>query len=90
MHFEINDGQTLASCTTALAAMRAFNGQSAPTTPGDELSAQFEADARARWKAEDALDRDLRADLHVKQLQIDDLEAKVTELLAELAAAKKA
>lgn len=25
MHFEINDGQTMASCTTALAAMRAFN-----------------------------------------------------------------
>lgn len=59
-----------------------------PTPPvGDELSAQFEIDSRARWAREDLLDRDLRSDLAVKQKQIDDLETKVTTILADILAA---
>lgn len=36
MHFEINDGQTLASCAKALAAMRQFNAGQLPIGPTEE------------------------------------------------------
>lgn len=82
MHIEINDGMKLADCERALKAMRAFNaGQ---TTGDDELSAQFEIDQRARWGKEDLLERDLRADLAVKQKQIDGLVAAVKMLTAKV------
>lgn len=51
---------------------------------GDELSAQFETDQRARWGKEDVLERDLRADLAVKQKQIDGLVAAVQTLTAKV------
>lgn len=66
MHWEINDRQTVTSCERALTAMQRYNG-------GDQLSAQFEADARMRWPKEDTLEHDLRTDLHYKQVQIDEL-----------------
>lgn len=50
------------------------------TPQEDQLSAQFESDARARWPKEDQLNADLRADLHIKQLQIDSLVASVADL----------
>jgi hypothetical protein len=56
-----------------------------PAPSGGDLSAQFEADARARWHAEDLLDHDLRADLHVKQLQLDQLVADMATLKAQIA-----
>lgn len=61
-----------------------------PKPQEDELSAQFEADSRARWAKEDLLDHDLRADLHVKQLELDGLVADVAGLkqsVAQLTAA---
>lgn len=87
MHFEINDGQNLASCAKALAAMRQFNsGQSAPTGGVTELSAEFEAAAKARWPKEDKLDVDTRGDLHNKQVQLDRIEAAVAVLTKKVAA----
>jgi hypothetical protein len=76
VHFEINDGQDLASCQKALDATRQFN------QGDDEMSAQFEADERARWSREDLLEKDLRADLHVKQGQLDQLVQELAELKA--------
>lgn len=60
-----------------------------PTTPGpvkvgDELSAQFESDARNRWPAEDQLNKDLRGDLHAKQVQLDGLTMQLAALNTKL------
>jgi hypothetical protein len=87
MHFEVNDGQTLATCARALAAMRQFNSGQIPAPTGGvtELSAEFEAAARARWPREDQLEADLRGDLHNKQVQLDKLTADVAELKASVA-----
>jgi hypothetical protein len=60
-------------------------GASVPTVQEDTLSAQFEADARARWGREDQLEKDLRGDLHNKQVQLDKLTADVAELKASIA-----
>lgn len=79
MHFEINDGKTSADCDRALARMRAFNN-----SKEDQLSEQFEKDARARWPKEDLLDRDTRGDLDRKQKQIDQLVKDVAEIKALL------
>lgn len=79
MHFEIAPRKTLADCERALAAMRKFNG-TAPTPEVDELSATYEKDDRARWAKQDALEKDLRGDLHLKQLQMDRIEAAVKAL----------
>jgi putative chitinase len=57
-----------------------------PSPQEDTLSAQFEADARARWPKEDQLEKDLRADLHVKQLELDQIKADVADLKAAVAA----
>lgn len=71
-----------------LLAMLGSNTDTAPPPVGDELSAQFETDERARWPRADQLDRDIRADLHVKQLEIDDIKAMVSQILALLTAKK--
>lgn len=63
-----------------------FGAALLPTPPEDVLSAQFEADARARWAKEDLLDKDLRSDLHVKQVELDGLRADVTALKSSVAA----
>ena len=55
-----------------------------PTTQEDELSAQFESDERARWPRQDQLEKDLRGDLHAKQVQIDQLVADVSDIKAML------
>lgn len=46
----------------------------------DDLSAKYETDSRARWPREDLLERDLRADLAVKQKLIEQLVAGQAEL----------
>lgn len=80
MHFEIHltPGQvhTVAGRLT---------GTPGPTPSGGDLSAQFEADARKRWPEEDQLDKDTRADLHMKQVQLDRIEAAVAQLTASVA-----
>jgi len=56
-----------------------------PVSPPEvELSAQFESDARKRWPAEDSLDHDIRADLHVKQLELDGIRDAVAALTAKV------
>ncbi len=62
--------------------LASFGAPPAPTPQEEPLSAQFEADARKRWPAEDQLDKDTRGDLHNKQVQLDRIEATVTALTA--------
>jgi predicted chitinase len=50
----------------------------------DELSAQFEKEARDRWGRDDLLEKDLRGDLHNKQIQLDRIEATLVVLAAKL------
>lgn len=66
--------------------IRMAGGVASQPTPSevDGLSAQFEKDARARWGKEDLLERDLRADLAVKQKQIDGLVVAVKTLTAKV------
>lgn len=82
MHIEIAPGKTMQDCQRALVAMRAFNNGD------DELSAQFEAAMTAKFdaflKKYDVLEKDLRADLHVKQLQTDQLVKLATDTKATL------
>jgi hypothetical protein len=60
-----------------------------PTPQEDQLSAQFEADARGRWDKEDLLDRDLRLDLAAKAKVLAEIKANgdtTNELLRQLLA----
>lgn len=59
-----------------------FGDRLLPSGGVDELSAQFEQEARARWAREDALEKDLRGDLAIKETEIDGL----TEAIAGLSA----
>lgn len=77
MHIEVIKNE--ATCARVLAIV------TKPAPPEVvELSAQFEADARKRWPEEDQLDKDTRADLHVKQVQLDRIEAAVAALAAKV------
>lgn len=55
-----------------------------PTPQEDQLSAQFESDARARWPREDLLDRDLRSDLKDKHAELDQIRDSVVALTAKV------
>ena len=63
-----------------------FGTRLLPTPQEDQLSQQFENDARARWPEEDQLDKDTRADLHAKQIQLDRIEAALALLTKQVAA----
>lgn len=81
MHFEIH----LTPAQVKTVAGRLAGAPSPAVPEGDEpLSAQFEADARKRWPAEDQLDKDTRGDLHNKQVQLDRIEAKFDKLITAL------
>lgn len=62
----------------------AFGHRLLPTSQEDELSAQFEQEERDRRPAVDQLEKDLRADLAVKQKQIDGLVSDVAAMRADL------
>jgi hypothetical protein len=79
MHFEIH--LTPAQVKTVSARLAGAPAPvPVPAPSGGDLSAQFESDARKRWPEEDQLDKDTRADLHAKQLQLDRIEAALAVL----------
>ena len=83
----VNGGLTnLADRTARWKRALTFGTRLLPTVspPEDELSQQFESDARKRWPAEDSLDHDIRADLHVKQLELDGIRDAVAALTAKV------
>jgi hypothetical protein len=77
MHTEVIKSE--AECARVLAIVT-----KTPTGGVTELSAEFEAAARARWPKEDQLDKDTRGDLHNKQVQLDRVEAAVKALTAKV------
>lgn len=91
-HLHLSVKANASADSTAVWNLPGLSG-SAPTPkpPTEaELSAQFEVDQRARWAKEDLLESDLRADLAVKQKQIDELVTKVNAIVLALAATKVA
>jgi hypothetical protein len=57
-----------------------------PPAPPEAPMSEFEKDSRARWPGEELLERDLRGDLHLKQLQLNELVAGVRDIRERLAA----
>lgn len=77
MHTEVVKPE--AECARVLAIL------TKPAPPKeDELSAEFETAAKARWPREDLLEADLRGDLHVKQVELDEIRDSVAELNAKV------
>lgn len=83
----INGGTNgLADRTARWNRARTFGTRLLPTAPPQEdtLSAQFETDARAWRKQDDQLEKDLRGDLHLKQLEIDGIRDDVKAMSAKV------